>query len=276
MLFKNPCEPYAPPKSFVDAMDLLLLLHADHEQNASTSTVRIAGSSDANPFACVAAGIASLWGASHGGANEAVINMLVEIGTVENIPTFISKAKNKKDPFRLMGFGHRVYKNFDPRAIQMKKMCHTVLSQLPPENAEGLVNLLAIATALEETALKDPYFQQRKLFPNVDFYSGITLTAMGIPPEMFTVIFAVGRSAGWIAQWKESIDEPVRKIYRPRQLYTGLPMRVYQPMSERDERDTCESSDDPKHFTDAFVKQRSNSSSAVRRQSVSGEWDLFF
>jgi len=257
MMFSTPCEPYEPPKEFVDAMDLLLILHADHEQNASTSTVRIAGSSDADPFACIAAGIASLWGPSHGGANEAVVKMLRAIGTVERIPAFIEKAKDKKDPFKLMGFGHRVYKNYDPRATQMKIMCHNVVAICEQEDPE-LRTLLELAMELEKIACADEYFIKRGLFPNVDFYSGITLTAMGIPTEMFTVLFAVGRSAGWIAQWKESIDDPIRKIYRPRQLYKGEEARPYPPLRGRvasggDLSAEGEAAEAEAPFTDAYV-----------------------
>jgi len=218
MMFATPCEPYKPSETVVKAMDALLILHADHEQNASTSTVRISGSSDANPYACIASGIASLWGPMHGGANEACVAMLNEIGHVERIPEYIIKAKDKADPFRLMGFGHRVYKNYDPRATEMKRMCHEVLDEIEQDGNldPQLRNFLELAKELEKAALSDEYFIKRKLFPNVDFYSGITLTALGIPTSMFTVIFAVGRTPGWISQWKESIEDPVRRIARPR------------------------------------------------------------
>jgi len=206
----------------------LMILHADHEQNASTSTVRLAGSSGANPYAVIGAGIASLWGPAHGGANEAVLNMLREIGTPERIPLFINKAKDKNDPFRLMGFGHRVYKNYDPRASVLKKSCHDVLKKLNHKNDP----LLEIAMELESIALKDPYFVERKLYPNVDFYSGIIYRALGIPSQMFTVMFAIGRTAGWVAQWKEMIEDPKQKIGRPRQLYTD-PHRTFVPISKR-------------------------------------------
>ncbi len=202
-------------------MDRILILHADHEQNASTSTVRTAGSSGANPFACIAAGIASLWGPAHGGANEACLRMLEEIDSVENIPAFIERAKDKNDSFRLMGFGHRVYKNYDPRATVMRETCHEVLKELQLSD-----NLLAVAMELEHIALHDPYFIEKKLYPNVDFYSGIILKAMGIPASMFTVIFAMSRTVGWIAHWKEMHDDGV-KIARPRQLYTGYDKRDF-------------------------------------------------
>jgi len=217
MMFSNPCEDYVPNPIVSRAMDRILILHADHEQNASTSTVRISGSSGANPFACIAAGIASLWGPAHGGANEAVLSMLNEIGTKDRVPEFIKKAKDKDDPFRLMGFGHRVYKNFDPRAKIMCKTAHEVLDEL------GIGNdpLLDLAIELEKIALEDNYFVSRKLYPNVDFYSGIIYRAMGIPPSMFTVLFAVARTVGWVAQWNEMIEDPTQKIGRPRQLYTG-------------------------------------------------------
>ena len=203
-------------------MDRIFLLHADHEQNASTSTVRLAGSSGANPFACISAGIAALWGPAHGGANEAVLMMLDEIGSVENIPMFIEKAKDPNDPFKLMGFGHRVYKNFDPRAKVMKVSCDEVLAELGVQDPR-----LAVAMELERIALSDPYFAERKLFPNVDFYSGIILSAIGIPTSMFTVIFAVSRTIGWITHWHEMISSPY-KIGRPRQLYLGETPRKYQ------------------------------------------------
>ncbi len=216
MMFATPCEEYVVSPTIAKAMDKIFILHADHEQNASTSTVRLAGSSGANPFACIASGIAALWGPAHGGANEAVLNMLTEIGDVERIPEFIAKAKDKDDPFRLMGFGHRVYKNFDPRAKVMKETCDQVLSELGCADDP----LFAIARRLEQIALEDPYFVEKKLYPNVDFYSGIILRAIGIPISMFTVIFAMSRTIGWFSHWHEMIGEPYR-IGRPRQLYTG-------------------------------------------------------
>jgi citrate synthase len=216
MMFAVPCDVYKVNPVLERAMDKIFILHADHEQNASTSTVRLAGSSGANPFACIAAGIASLWGPAHGGANEACLNMLEEIGCVENIPEFIARAKDKDDPFRLMGFGHRVYKNHDPRATVMRKTCHEVLDDLKINDP-----LLDVAMELERIALEDPYFIEKKLYPNVDFYSGIVLQAMGIPKSMFTVIFAIARTIGWISHWKEMLDQPGQKIGRPRQLYTG-------------------------------------------------------
>ncbi|MEP0201911.1 MAG: citrate synthase [Halioglobus sp.] len=228
MMFGNPCEPSVISPVLAKAMDRIFLLHADHEQNASTSTVRLAGSSGANPFACIAAGIAALWGPSHGGANEAVLEMLEEIGDVSRIDEFVARAKDKDDPFRLMGFGHRVYKNFDPRAKVMKESADEVLAELGIENDP----LLAIAKRLEEIALEDDYFIEKKLYPNVDFYSGIILKAIGIPTSMFTVIFAVGRTVGWIAHWNEMISGSYR-IGRPRQLYTGHEQRDYVPLSER-------------------------------------------
>ncbi|AOF52362.1 citrate (Si)-synthase [Rodentibacter caecimuris] len=215
MMFATPCEPYIVNPVLERAMDRIFTLHADHEQNASTSSVRSVASSGSNPFACIAAGIASLWGPSHGGANEACVRMLEEIGTVDRIPEFIARAKDKKDPFRLMGFGHRVYKNYDPRAKVMRETCHEVLQEL------GITTpLLEVAMELEHIALSDPYFIERKLYPNVDFYSGIILKAIGIPVSMFTVIFALGRTVGWIANWKEMNEENL-KIVRPRQIYTG-------------------------------------------------------
>ena len=222
MMFNTPCEEKAISPVLAKAMDRIFLLHADHEQNASTSTVRLAGSTGANPFACIASGIAALWGPAHGGANEAVLNMLEEIGDVSNIDTFIEKAKDKEDPFRLMGFGHRVYKNFDPRAKVMKQTCDEVLAELGMENDP----LLKIALKLEQIATEDEYFVKRGLYPNVDFYSGIILKAIGIPSEMFTVIFATGRTPGWIAHWNEMISGDYR-IGRPRQLYTGSPKQDY-------------------------------------------------
>ncbi len=230
MTFSVPTKEYKVNPVIAEAMDKFFILHADHEQNASTSTVRLAGSSGANPFACIAAGIASLWGPAHGGANEAVILMLQEIGSVENIPNFIKKSKDKNDPFRLMGFGHRVYKNYDPRAEVMKVTAHKVLKEL--EKSED--PLLKIALALEKLALKDEYFIEKKLYPNVDFYSGIILKAIGFPTSMFTVLFAIGRTVGWTAQWKEMIEDPVNKIGRPRQLYNGSNSRNYEIINKRE------------------------------------------
>lgn len=229
MTFAVPCETYKPNPILAKAMDVILMLHADHEQNASTSTVRLAGSSGANPFACIAAGIACLWGPAHGGANEAVLKMLAEIGSKDRIPEFIKKAKDKNDPFRLMGFGHRVYKNFDPRSRVLRKICYEVLEELGVKNDP----LLPLAIELERIALEDDYFVERKLYPNVDFYSGIILKAMGFPTSMFTVLFAVARTVGWVAQWKEMIEDPGQKIGRPRQLYTGYPQRSYSPINKR-------------------------------------------
>jgi len=228
MLFAVPCQDYEINPIQAKAMDRILILHADHEQNASTSTVRLAGSSGANPYACIAAGIATLWGPAHGGANEAVVLMLNEIGSVDRIPECIARAKDKNDPFRLMGFGHRVYKNYDPRATVLHKTCHEVLDDLGLDN-----EMLNIARELERIALEDEYFVERKLYPNVDFYSGIILQALGIPPHLFTVIFALARTVGWIAQWNEMIEDPHQKIGRPRQLYTGEPQRNYVPLSHR-------------------------------------------
>jgi len=229
MMNATPCEDYVVSPVLAKAMDRILILHADHEQNASTSTVRLAGSSGANPFACISAGIASLWGPAHGGANEAVLNMLEEIGSVERIPEYVKKAKDKDDPFRLMGFGHRVYKNFDPRAKVMHQTCHEVLNELGIEDEP----LLDIAMELERIALEDEYFIEKKLYPNVDFYSGIIFKAMGIPASLFTVIFAVARTVGWVAQWNEMIEDPSQKIGRPRQLYTGEVERDYMPLEKR-------------------------------------------
>jgi len=229
MCFAVPCEPYKPNPVLARAMDRIFILHADHEQNASTSTVRLAGSSGANPFACIAAGIACLWGPAHGGANEAALNMLMEIAQPENISKFVARAKDKDDPFRLMGFGHRVYKNYDPRAKIMQKTCHEVLTELGVKDDP----LLDVAMELEKVALHDEYFIEKKLYPNIDFYSGITLKAMGFPTTMFTVLFAVARTVGWIAQWKEMIEDPKQKIGRPRQLYTGATRRDYSPISRR-------------------------------------------
>ena len=222
MMFKKPAADYESNEIVVSALNKLLILHADHEQNASTSTVRLAGSSGANPFACIASGIAALWGPAHGGANEAVLNMLEEIGDVSNIDAFVAKAKDKNDPFRLMGFGHRVYKNFDPRATVMRETCDEVLTLLGVDNDP----LLQIAKRLEQIALEDDYFIERKLYPNVDFYSGIILKAIGIPTSMFTVIFALARTVGWISHWHEMLNSPYR-IGRPRQLYTGETKRPY-------------------------------------------------
>ncbi len=229
MMMGDPCDEYLPNPVLVRALDRILILHADHEQNASTSTVRLAGSSGANPYACVAAGIACLWGAAHGGANEAVLNMLEQIGDVSRINEFVAKAKDKNDPFRLMGFGHRVYKNYDPRAKLMRETCHEVLDELKLNDDR----LFKLAMELERIALEDPYFVEKKLYPNVDFYSGIVLRALGIPTEMFTAIFAMARSVGWIAQWDEMISDPELKIGRPRQLYQGVTKRDVQPISSR-------------------------------------------
>ena len=230
MCFAVPTEDYVINPVLASAMDKILILHADHEQNASTSTVRLAGSSGANPFACIAAGIAALWGPAHGGANEAVLDMLAEIGDRSNIPDYIKRARDKNDPFRLFGFGHRVYKNFDPRAKVMREECHKVLKQLGMNNDP----LLEIALELEEIALKDSYFIEKKLYPNVDFYSGIILKAMGFPTSMFTVLFAVARTVGWVSQWKEMIEDPMQRIGRPRQLYTGPDQKSYIPITDRD------------------------------------------
>ncbi len=229
MMFAVPTEEYRVNPVFARALDRIFILHADHEQNASTSTVRLAGSSGANPYACIAAGIACLWGPAHGGANEAVITMLTEIGTADRIPEFISRAKDKSDPFRLMGFGHRIYKNYDPRAQVLRETCREVLAEIGQTDEP----LLEIAVELERIALEDEYFVKRKLYPNVDFYSGIILRAMGIPPHLFTVIFAVARTVGWVAQWNEMIDDPSQKIGRPRQLYTGYGPRDYVPLAKR-------------------------------------------
>jgi citrate synthase len=228
MCFAVPCEEYKVNPILSRALDRIFILHADHEQNASTSTVRLSGSSGANPFACIAAGIASLWGPAHGGANEAVLKMLAEIGTPDRIPQFIARAKDKNDPFRLMGFGHRVYKNYDPRAKIMQRTTREVLNELGVKD-----DLLDVALELERIALSDEYFIEKKLYPNIDFYSGITLKAMNFPVAMFTVLFAVARTVGWIAQWKEMIEDPGSKIGRPRQLYTGEVRRDYVPMSKR-------------------------------------------
>lgn len=227
MMFATPCEPYVPNPVLVQALDRILILHADHEQNASTSTVRLAGSSGANPFACIAAGIACLWGPAHGGANEAVLKMLDEIGSEDNIEEFIQGVKDKR--YRLMGFGHRVYKNMDPRAKIMRQTCHDVLKELGLHDDPKF----RLAMKLEQIALSDPYFVERKLYPNVDFYSGIVLTALNIPVSMFTVIFALARTVGWISHWDEMLSDPQQKIGRPRQLYTGAPRRDYLPMNKR-------------------------------------------
>ena len=229
MMFSTPCESYKPSKVAIEAMNLLFILHADHEQNASTSTVRLAGSSGANPFACIASGIASLWGPAHGGANEAVLKMLEQIGDVSNIDKYIAKAKDKNDPFRLMGFGHRVYRNFDPRATLIRDMCHKVLADVADTDSP----LLELAIKLEEVALKDEYFIQRKLYPNVDYYSGIIYRALNIPANMFTVMFAIARTVGWVAHWSEMIADPSQRIGRPRQLYVGAKERNYVPMNKR-------------------------------------------
>jgi citrate synthase len=228
MTFGVPCEDYVVNPVLEKAMDLIFTLHADHEQNASTSTVRLAGSSGANPFACIAAGIACLWGPAHGGANEACLKMLEEIGTVDRIPEYVNKAKDKSDPFRLMGFGHRVYKNFDPRATVMRDTAHKVLAELGVKDP-----LLEVALELEKIALKDEYFVSKRLYPNVDFYSGIILKAMGFPSDMFTVLFAVARTVGWVSQWNEMIADPVHKIGRPRQLFTGAAKREFVDINNR-------------------------------------------
>ena len=229
MMFALPTEEYQVDPVAEKALDLIFILHADHEQNASTSTVRLAGSSAANPFACIASGIAALWGPAHGGANEAVLRMLAEIKDVKHITKYLAKAKDKNDPFRLMGFGHRVYKNYDPRARIIRKMCHEVLSKLGDDRDP----FFELALRLEEVALKDDYFIERKLYPNVDFYSGLIYKALGIPTNMFTVMFAIARTVGWVAQWMEMIGEPDQRIGRPRQLYTGPACRDYIPISRR-------------------------------------------
>jgi citrate synthase len=228
MLFSVPAEEYVVSPTVARAMDRIFTLHADHEQNASTSTVRLAGSSGANPYACIAAGVASLWGPAHGGANEACLTMLEEIGSLDRVDEYVAKAKDKSDSFRLMGFGHRVYKNFDPRATVMRETCHEVLSELGIKDP-----LLDVAMALEKVALEDPYFIEKKLYPNVDFYSGIILKAIGIPTNMFTVIFAMSRTVGWIAHWDEMLGQPGQKIGRPRQKYTGEIDREFVPLSDR-------------------------------------------
>ena len=229
MCFAVPAEKLIISPTLIKAMDRIFILHADHEQNASTSTVRLASSSGANPFACIAAGIACLWGPAHGGANEAALKMLAEIGSVDKIPEYIKKAKDKNDPFRLMGFGHRVYKNYDPRARVMQETCHEVLAELGIKDDP----LLDVAMELERIALSDDYFIEKKLYPNIDFYSGITLKAMGFPTSMFTVLFALARTVGWVAQWNEMIEDPSQKIGRPRQLYTGYTERDYKPADHR-------------------------------------------
>ena len=229
MTFSVPAEEYKVNKVLSKALDTIFILHADHEQNASTSTVRSAGSSGANPFACIAAGIACLWGPAHGGANEAALAMLEEIGTVDRIPEFVRRAKDKNDNFRLMGFGHRVYKNYDPRAKAMQIQCHKVLDELGVHNDP----LLKVAMELERIALQDEYFVEKKLYPNIDFYSGITLKALGFPRSMFTVLFALARTVGWIAQWSEMLEDPHQKISRPRQIYTGKGKRDYVPIGKR-------------------------------------------
>jgi citrate synthase len=229
MCFAVPCEEYEVDPVLTRAMRRIFILHADHEQNASTSTVRLAGSSGANPFACISAGIACLWGPAHGGANEAALTMLQEVGTVDRIPEYIQRAKDKNDPFRLMGFGHRVYKNYDPRAKIMQRTCHEVLEAVGHRDDP----ILKVALELEKIALSDDYFVQKKLYPNIDFYSGITLKALGFPTDMFTVLFAIARTVGWIAQWKEMIGDPLQRIGRPRQLYTGPTERAYVAMKDR-------------------------------------------
>ena len=229
MCFAVPCEEYVANPVLARAMDRIFILHADHEQNASTSTVRLAGSTGANPFACIAAGIAALWGPAHGGANEAALNMLAEIGSVDRIPEYVARAKDKNDPFKLMGFGHRVYKNYDPRARIMQKTTHEVLNELGIKDDP----MLEVAMELERIALTDEYFIEKKLYPNIDFYSGITLKALGFPTTMFTVLFALARTVGWIAQWNEMIGDPQNKIGRPRQLYVGSDRRDYVDLKAR-------------------------------------------
>ncbi len=229
MMFSLPSEPYVVNPICAKALEKIMILHADHEQNASTSTVRLSGSSGANPFACISSGIAALWGPAHGGANEEVLRMLQEIGTKDKIPEFLKRSRDKNDTFRLMGFGHRVYKNYDPRAAIMRKLCHDVLDELGIKDDP----LLELAIELERIALEDEYFIERKLYPNVDFYSGIVLRAMGIPTSMFTVLFAVSRTVGWLAQWKEMMEDPKQKIGRPRQLYLGDVVRSFIPIEKR-------------------------------------------
>ncbi len=229
MCFSVPTEKYEVNPLLAKALDKIMILHADHEQNASTSTVRLAGSSEANPFACISSGVTSLWGPSHGGANEACLRMLEEIGTIDRVPEYIKRARDRDDPFRLMGFGHRVYKNYDPRARIMQKTCHEVLDELDLREDP----VLKVALELERIALQDEYFIERKLYPNVDYYSGITMRALGFPLSMFTVLFAVARTVGWISQWKEMIEDPLQRIARPRQLYIGNPKRDFIPLDKR-------------------------------------------
>ncbi len=229
MFFAVPAERYEVDPLAAEALDLLFILHADHEQNCSTSTVRLAGSSGTNPYSAIASGIAALWGSAHGGANEAVLSMLEEIGSTKNIATYVERAKDKSDPFRLMGFGHRVYKNYDPRATIIREMCHKVLNQMGQRDTP----VFDLALQLEEIALKDDYFLERQLYPNVDFYSGIIYRALGIPPSMYTVMFAIARSVGWVAHWQEMIVDPETRIGRPRQLYIGAPQRDYVPIKKR-------------------------------------------
>ena len=229
MCFAVPCQEYRSNPVLSKALDTIFILHADHEQNASTSTVRLAGSSGANPFACIAAGIACLWGPAHGGANEAALKMLQEIGSIDRVPEYVKRAKDKNDPFRLMGFGHRVYKNYDPRARVMRDQCYAVLDELGKHNDP----LLKTALELERIALQDDYFIEKKLYPNIDFYSGITLSALGFPTDMFTALFALARTVGWVAQWQEMIEDPQQKIGRPRQIYTGARRREFVPKDKR-------------------------------------------
>ncbi len=229
MCFAVPCQEYRSNPVLSKALDTIFILHADHEQNASTSTVRLAGSSGANPFACIAAGIACLWGPAHGGANEAALKMLQEIGSIDRVPEYVKRAKDKNDPFRLMGFGHRVYKNYDPRARVMRDQCYAVLDELGKHNDP----LLKTALELERIALQDEYFIEKKLYPNIDFYSGITLSALGFPTDMFTALFALARTVGWVAQWQEMIEDPQQKIGRPRQIYTGKRRREFVPKEKR-------------------------------------------
>lgn len=229
MCFSVPTQDYEINETLTKALDRIFILHADHEQNASTSTVRLAGSSEANPFACISSGVTSLWGPAHGGANEACLNMLKEIGTIDRVPEYIKRARDKDDPFRLMGFGHRVYKNYDPRARIMQKTCHEVLETLDVKDEP----ILKVALELERIAMQDDYFIERKLYPNVDYYSGITLSALGFPSSMFTVLFAIARTVGWIAQWKEMIEDPLQRIARPRQLYLGHNTRDFIAMKDR-------------------------------------------
>jgi len=229
MMYSVPCEPYQIDPIAEKALDLIFILHIDHEQNASTSTVRLAGSSRANPFACISSGITALWGPAHGGANEAVLKMLAEIGDVSHIPEYVARAKDRDDPFRLMGFGHRVYKNYDPRARIIRQMCHEVLEKLGRADEP----MFELALRLEEIALQDDYFVERKLYPNVDFYSGLIYRALGIPTNMFTVMFAIARTVGWVAQWMEMIGDDDQRIGRPRQLYVGPAKRDYVPVEDR-------------------------------------------